>query len=153
MQMSNFELHPRLAADCHQLGHMEISQLLLMDNALVPWFILVPDTDKREMFELDAEQQYLVQQEVNALSGFLMARADVEKINLGALGNLVPQLHIHVIGRNSNDFCWPDPVWGQEQKTAWAKEAVAEISQQLVTHLKGGLVNYTPGAKLRPKSQ
>ncbi len=151
--MSSFELHPRLAADCHRLGHMEISQLLLMDNALVPWFILVPDTDKREMFELDAEQQYLVQQEVNALSGFLMARADVEKINLGALGNLVPQLHIHVIGRNSNDFCWPDPVWGQEQKTAWTEDAVEEISHQLVSHLIGGLVNYTPGIRLRPKSQ
>ncbi|OOZ40933.1 HIT domain-containing protein [Solemya elarraichensis gill symbiont] len=151
--MSNYELHPQLAADCHPLGRMEISQLLLMDNALVPWFILVPDTDKREVFELDAEQQYLVQQEINALSGFLMARADVEKINLGALGNLVPQLHIHVIGRNSNDFCWPGPVWGEEQKTSWTEEAAEEISQQLATHLNGGLVNYTPSVSLRPKSQ
>ena len=133
--MSNFELHPRLAADCHQLGRMEISQLLLMDNALVPWLILVPDTKKREVFELDAEQQYLVQQEINALSGFLMARTDVEKINLGTLGNLVPQLHIHVVGRNSNDFCWPDPVWGQKQKTPWAAEAVEEIAQQLASHV------------------
>ena len=143
MNASDNTLHPQLAADCHQLGRMETCQLLLMDNRLVPWFILVPDTDKKELFQLDAEMQYLIQQETNALSAFLLDQPGIEKINIGALGNLVPQLHIHVIGRHPGDYCWPAPVWGQAGRESYTHEEVPQLTSRLSDFMCAQQVNFS----------
>jgi len=91
---------------------MICSRLLLMNNALVPWFILVPEVQVTEFHDLPSEQQHQLLDEINALSGFIMAHFGAEKINLGAIGNKVRQLHIHVIGRFESDAYWPGVVWG-----------------------------------------
>lgn len=128
-------LDPRLAADCIELGLLHGSRLLLMNNALVPWFILVPETEATELHELPAAQQAAVLAAVNALSGLLKNRLDAEKINVAAIGNVVAQLHVHVVGRRADDFCWPGVVWGARQRrpyeTAEADGIAAVVAETL----------------------
>lgn len=109
-------LDARLRADCLPLGELRGCRLLLMNNALLPWFILVPDTTHTELYELPQEQQSDVIAAINALSALLKHRLDAHKINVGAIGNIVAQLHVHVVGRRTDDFCWPGVVWGAQQR-------------------------------------
>ena len=110
----NFKLHERLIKDCYVLGKLPLSYLLLNKNAEAPWFILVPETLKVEIHDLDSESQKRLFQEALELSLFLKNILKVDKVNMGAIGNLVPQLHFHVVGRRVNDYCWPKVVWGAE---------------------------------------
>jgi len=108
-----FELHPRLAADCAVLGEMKVSRLLLMRDRRFPWCILVPRVpDLTELHQLDAPLRPGLFDEIDTVSRVLLARPLITKINVGALGNLVPQLHVHVVGRHAGDAAWPGPVWG-----------------------------------------
>jgi len=109
-----FSLHPQLEKDCAVVGELLISKLLLMNDANYPWFVLVPmRPDQREWYQLsDMDQQQLLR-EVNALAEFLQTETGALKINVGALGNMVPQLHVHVIARFQGDAAWPAPVWGK----------------------------------------
>jgi diadenosine tetraphosphate (Ap4A) HIT family hydrolase len=109
-----FTLHPQLAKDCTVIGDLSLSQLLLMNDANYPWFVLVPmRADKREWFELEEQEQQQLLKETNALAQYLQQKTGAKKINIGALGNMVPQLHVHVIARFENDAAWPAPVWGK----------------------------------------
>ena len=108
--MAGLELDSRLARDCIVLGRLDISQLLLMNNALVPWFILVPVTTETEIVDLSAQDQARLLQEINLLSGFIKENFNITKLNTAAIGNVVSQLHIHVVGRDPADYCWPDVV-------------------------------------------
>ncbi len=111
--MSAFVLHPRLAADCLPVGDLELCQVLLMNDSRYPWLILVPRVaDIREVFELTSAAQAQLWREVTATGQNLLAASGSTKLNIGALGNLVPQLHVHVIGRRADDAAWPAPVWG-----------------------------------------
>jgi diadenosine tetraphosphate (Ap4A) HIT family hydrolase len=141
--MNSFTLDSRLANDCIVLGEMRLSLLLLLKNALVPWFILVPRRDQTEIFELDREDQEALLEEINLLSGFVKGLAGVEKLNVAAIGNVVKQLHVHVIGRNSEDFCWPNVVWGRPEKTPYTDEEIREIRESLVTKLPEGSLRPT----------
>jgi len=141
--MNSFTLDPRLANDCIVLGEMRLSLLLLLKNALAPWFILVPRRDQTEIFELDREDQVALLEEINLLSGFVKQRAGVEKLNVAAIGNVVKQLHVHVIGRNSGDFCWPNVVWGRPEKTPYTEEDIREIKESLVKELPTGSLRLT----------
>lgn len=136
--MNNFTLDPRLANDCIVLGEMRLSLLLLLKNALVPWFILVPRRNQTEIFELNREDQEALLEEINLLSGFVKGLAGVEKLNVAAIGNVVKQLHVHVIGRNSEDFCWPNVVWGRPEKTSYTDEELKTIRESLVAKLPEG---------------
>ena len=110
-----FELHPRLAADCHRLGHLRLGLLLMMNDAAYPWFILVPQRPNvREIYELAESDQMLLVRESAALSRAAMAAFAGEKLNVAALGNVVPQLHVHHIVRHKSDPAWPSPVWGRQ---------------------------------------
>lgn len=136
--MNDFTLDPRLGQDCYLLGEMQISLLLLLNNSLVPWFILVPRRSVTEICELDPADQKTLLEEVNLLSHFVKGRAGVEKLNVAAIGNIVNQLHVHVIGRNAKDFCWPNVVWGRTEKTPYSNEEVRVIRESLLATLPEG---------------
>ena len=110
---SPFELDPRLAADTHRVTQWPLCDVLLMDDARYPWLILVPRVAQaRDLIDLDAPARMQLQQEVDVAA---MALRDVfapDKLNVASLGNVVAQLHIHVIARFRDDDAWPAPVWG-----------------------------------------
>ncbi len=141
--MKSFTLDPRLANDCLVLGEMRLSLLLLLKNSLVPWFILVPRRHQTEIFELGREDQEALLEEINLISGFVKGLSGVEKLNVAAIGNVVKQLHVHVIGRNSEDFCWPNVVWGRPKKTPYTVEEIRAIRESLVTKLPEGSLQLT----------
>ena len=129
--MDGFTLDPRLAKDCLPLGKFTISHLLLMNNALVPWFILVPETEHIELIDLTAEDQVQVLEEINQVSRFIQNNFPVTKLNTAAIGNIVSQLHIHIIGRHQQDFCWPNVVWGTQQREPYTEQAINKLKREL----------------------
>lgn len=108
-----FSLDPRLAGDSIWVADGPLSQLRLVDDARFPWLVLVPRVPGAiEWVDLDGGQQRLLLAEINQAARVLRAVADIDKLNIGALGNVVPQLHVHVVGRCRDDAAWPGPVWG-----------------------------------------
>lgn len=105
-------IHPQLKADCHRLGNFDRCVLLLHRNAGLPWFILVPDTNVTDFLDLPAPDREAILAECASVSQFIKHRLGYGKVNFAGLGNVVPQLHLHVIGRSEEDPCWPSPVWG-----------------------------------------
>ena len=109
----SFALDPRLAADTLAIGELGLSRLMLMNDARYPWLILVPRREGlRELVDLDRVERAELIEEIALVSEFLRALPGVDKLNVGALGNVVAQLHIHVVGRRVGDAAWPGPVWG-----------------------------------------
>ncbi len=106
-------IHPQLSADCHYLGTLHCGALLLMRNAQLPWFIVVPDTSAADLLDLPAPQREQVLADCAAVSVFIKQTLGFNKVNFAGLGNVVPQMHLHIIGRAEGDACWPQPVWGQ----------------------------------------
>jgi len=139
--MSSFEIHPQLQSDCIVLGQFQVSTLLLMNNASVPWFILVPRNDHFavELTDLAFADQTQVLAEINAVAGFAKAQPYVEKLNIAALGNIVPQLHIHIVGRSTADYCWPKLVWVADTQPGYAVTAL-----QTLRHNVSSLAGFTP---------
>jgi len=131
-----FELHPRLAEDCIVVSDLPLCRLLLMNDANYPWFILVPRREGvREIFELTEEDQRQLLKESSALSRALVEQFAPDKINVAALGNMVPQLHIHHIARFSSDPAWPAPVWGHTPACPYPQgeaEALAARIDELI---------------------
>lgn len=108
-----FTLHPQLAADTFPLGDLPVCRVLLMNNKNFPWVILVPRRDGAcELFDLSEEDYAAVMQEIRETAQHLSQITNADKMNVAALGNMVPQLHIHIIARFKNDVAWPAPVWG-----------------------------------------
>lgn len=140
--MDTFKLDPRLANDCLVLGELHTSLLLMMNNALVPWFILVPRTSETEITDLPPADQALILEEINLMSGFVKDNFPVSKMNIAAIGNIVSQLHIHVVGREVTDFCWPNVVWGTKEKESYRKEKIAEIRTALIEQLGNHFSSY-----------
>lgn len=109
-----FSLHPQLAKDCLDLGRLGLCRLLLMNDANYPWFILVPEREGlRELHELDDADRARLWEESALLSRTLVDGFAPDKLNVAALGNQVPQLHVHHIVRYRHDPAWPNPVWGK----------------------------------------
>ncbi|MBV2093220.1 MAG: HIT family protein [Candidatus Thiodiazotropha sp. (ex Ctena orbiculata)] len=142
-----FSLDPRLAADCHLLAEMELSLLLLMNNALLPWYILVPRVDCDELHQLTTEQQKRLFEEINQISQFIKADQSIEKLNTAAIGNIVRQMHIHILGRNSSDPWWPGTVWGTTQRRAYNQTELDEIQHRLSLDLTKTINILQPTAK------
>ncbi|WP_243350814.1 HIT family protein [Stenotrophomonas acidaminiphila] len=110
---SDFELDTRLAADSVLIADGPLSQIRLMNDDRFPWVMLVPRVPgASEWIDLDGSQQRLLLAEINQVSRHLKQKPNVTKLNIGALGNIVPQLHIHLVGRHEGDAAWPGPVWG-----------------------------------------
>ncbi|SMY32908.1 HIT domain protein [Photobacterium malacitanum] len=137
----SFTLHPRLMADTTVLGDLPLSRVLLVKEALGPWLILVPRYDAlREIHHLSEQDQQQLMRESSAVAALLEQDYQAEKINIGALGNLVPQLHIHHIARFSNDVAWPGPVWGNTQgiqRSEEVQQALAEELRQELSNIAG----------------
>lgn len=135
---TEFQLHPQLQKDCFTLGRLPLSLLLLLNDANYPWFILVPQLPGlRELYELsEADQQQLLR-ETSAVSRMIVDNYSPDKINVAALGNQVPQLHVHVIGRSHKDPAWPSPVWGRVPPKLYTREKVDGIVMLLGIALAG----------------
>jgi len=133
---AGFELDPRLAADSLFIADGPLSQVRLMNDRRYPWLLLVPRVPGvSEWLELDGGQQRLLLAEINQAGALVRAEAGVEKLNIGALGNIVRQLHIHLVGRHEGDAAWPGPVWGVGQAERFdateLESRVARWRQQL----------------------
>ena len=120
----DFTLARELFQDTVEIGHFELSLALLMDDAAYPWVILVPRRALvREIYELDDADQRLLLMESSFTAQKLSDEFHADKINIGALGNMVPQLHLHHIVRFKSDKAWPHPVWGRFPREPYGKEA------------------------------
>lgn len=141
-QTSNgFTLAAPLRADCHVFGRLPLCHVLLLNKREVPWFILVPETSVIELCDLSEAEQTRLQHEINLLSRFVRTRFTVTKLNVAAIGNIVAQMHIHVIGRHVNDPWWPNVAWGQPSAAGYDAAEVNTIA----TWLNDGLgVDYQP---------
>jgi diadenosine tetraphosphate (Ap4A) HIT family hydrolase len=128
---ARFPLDPRLAGDTHEVASLPFSELLLMDDARYPWLILVPRiAGARELIDLDEGDQRALVGEITQVGRALEALLRPDKLNVAALGNVVPQLHVHVIARFANDVAWPQPVWGRGERVAYrADERAARIAE------------------------
>ncbi len=133
MTASTFQLHPQLAQDTWLVTDLPLCRVLLMNETRYPWVILVPrQQDIREIHELTAMERQPLWQESDQLSRALMKLFKPDKLNIAALGNQVPQLHIHHIARFQTDAAWPAPVWGKFPPQAYtATEAAAQIQHLL----------------------
>lgn len=121
-------LHPQLQKDCIVVGRFPLCHLLLMNDANYPWFILVPDRDDvREIYQLSTEDQGQFIRESSIVARMLTEHFDAYKINIAALGNVVPQLHIHHIARYQDDVAWPKPVWGYAPARGYQEETLSKI--------------------------
>lgn len=141
-----FQLHPRLAQDTLRVGNFPLCQLLLMNDASYPWFILVPRRAAiREIFELDYHDQQQLLKESSQLSQVLNKLYQADKLNIAALGNMVPQLHIHHIVRYQTDQAWPNPVWGLFPAQPYTARASLETCAGLIDHLIDFIPDDTAG--------
>ena len=130
--MSTFELHAQLKQDCFVIGQFELCEVLLLNDSQFPWFILVPQRENsREIYELSSEDQQLLIQESSYFSQQLATIFQADKLNVAAIGNIVPQLHIHHIVRYQTDKAWPAPVWGKFAATPYTaqqrEERIAKV--------------------------
>ena len=125
--MSGFRLDPQLAADTRHIATLTLCDVLLMNDANYPWLILVPRVeDATELTDLDAVQRAALTAEIDRACRALQASVQPHKLNVAALGNVVPQLHVHVIARYRDDIAWPRPVWGTATAQPYTPEALVD---------------------------
>ncbi|MEA1831667.1 HIT domain-containing protein [Methylobacterium durans] len=127
----DFTLDPRLAADTVPVGDLALSSVLLMDDARFPWLILVPRRGgASEITDLGADDSSLLWEEIRLATGVMQALSRPDKVNVAALGNVVAQLHVHVVGRFRSDPAWPGPVWGQGERKPYPPHARAQLVER-----------------------
>lgn len=127
-----FALDPRLQQDTLPIGDFPLCRLLLSNDSNYPWFILVPRReDISELFQLDDADQQQLWKETTALAETLKDSFDADKLNVATLGNVVSQLHMHVIVRKRDDAAWPAPVWGKHPAKPYNEEQVTAIRARL----------------------
>ncbi|MBT8121082.1 MAG: HIT domain-containing protein [Gammaproteobacteria bacterium] len=136
-------MHPVLAQDCLLIGHFPLCRLLLMQDANYPWFILVPDrAEITEVHQLSTDDQQQLMHESVILSRVLEEVFRPDKLNLAALGNVVPQLHVHHVVRYRNDPAWPDPVWGRVPRREYTQRDLKAVQEKIVRQL-GAIPDFT----------
>lgn len=140
---ARYALHPQLADDTHPVATLALSELRLMDDANYPWLILIPRLpDARELIDLSGEQRSLLTEEIDIAARAIRDAFRPFKLNIAALGNQVPQLHVHVIGRDQDDPAWPAPVWGRVAARPYSPDLLVERITRLQAVLPGaGRVN------------
>jgi diadenosine tetraphosphate (Ap4A) HIT family hydrolase len=124
----SFALHPRLEADTHLATDWPLCRVLVMSDARYPWLVLVPRRDGvTEVTALEAADRAQLMDEIARAGRLVQNFPGVTKLNIGALGNLVPQLHVHVVGRRQGDPAWPGPVWGHSSAVPYDAVVLAQI--------------------------
>jgi diadenosine tetraphosphate (Ap4A) HIT family hydrolase len=130
--LQKFVLHHQLNADTRFVADWALSRVLLMNDARFPWLILVPRrASANELHDLLHAERMVLMEEIARAGKGLLALTGAAKINVGALGNIVPQLHVHVVARTQLDVAWPEPVWGQGTAIAYEAEAREALVAQL----------------------
>ena len=125
--MNAWQLHPQLASDTVPVIELALCEVRLMDDANHPWLVLVPRVpDMVEIIDLDPAQRTQLANDIDAACRALKALFKPDKLNVAALGNMVPQLHVHVIARYRDDIAWPRPVWGNATARPYAPEELIE---------------------------
>ncbi|MBN4057571.1 HIT domain-containing protein [Pseudoalteromonas sp. D15MCD-2] len=123
-----FSLAPELQRDCIELADWPLCKVLLMNDSQYPWFILVPRVaGVKEIIDLSEELQITLLQESGKLSKLLQQVFNPDKLNVAALGNMVPQLHVHHIARFTTDAAWPTPIWGKLPAVPYTDEQIAVL--------------------------
>lgn len=136
-----FVLDTRLHEDTWLIGDFPLCRLLLSNDSNYPWFILVPRREGiSELFQLDDRDQQLMWSETTALAGLLKGLFGANKMNVATLGNVVSQLHMHVIVRYQADAAWPAPVWGKHSAKPYTQAEVDVIRGKLKSVLDGGFI-------------
>lgn len=136
----SFVLDPRLARDSHAVGELRLSQLRLMDDARFTWLILVPRiAGARELVDLDATDRSQLLEEITLIGRALEVLVCPDKLNIAAIGNVVAQLHVHLIARFESDALWPDPVWGRGERVVLTNDAREQQLARLREALKAEL--------------
>ncbi|GLX81572.1 HIT domain-containing protein [Thalassotalea eurytherma] len=131
---TSFELHEMLAADTVLIKELPLSNLMLMNNANHPWCILVPRVaDVNDVYQLDWQDQQQLLNESSMLCEVMMQLFKGKKMNVAALGNMCPQLHVHHIVRFEGDIDWPHPVWGRSSCVSYSSEKITDIKAQLLS--------------------
>jgi diadenosine tetraphosphate (Ap4A) HIT family hydrolase len=134
-----FAIDPRLVAETRLVGDLSLSRLLLMDDARFPWLVLVPRiAGARELLDLDEADRSMLLGEISLLSRALETLFKPDKLNIAALGNVVPQLHVHLLARYQTDAAWPQPVWGRGEREPYAVDARDRRIASLRDFLKTG---------------
>ncbi len=127
-----FKLDERLESDTAGILSLRLSLVLLMNDGDYPWLVLVPKREGvREIYELSPDDRAILMEEITAASKAIMDIFKPDKINIGSLGNIVPQLHIHVVGRKKGDKAWPGPVWGSAPGRRYTEEEIKTLSKRL----------------------
>ena len=130
----DFVLHPRLAADCFVIGDLALCRVLLSNDVRFPWCILVPRLpDLRDFHDVPPAHRTTLFSEIERVSLALKRVGAADKMNVAALGNMVPQLHVHVIARRTDDAAWPAPVWSAGPATPYVdpQPLIDELAAQL----------------------
>ncbi|MGA7675891.1 MAG: HIT domain-containing protein [Rhizomicrobium sp.] len=131
-----FQLDPHLASASSFVADWPLSRVLLMNDARFPWLVLVPRRPgANEIFDLNAADRLTLSQEYCRAGEHLKTLTKATKINICAIGNMVPQLHVHVIARNQDDPVWPSPVWSRGYAVPYEPAALAELLHRLVNGL------------------
>ena len=129
-----FILDPRLQADTLLVGNLGLSRLLLMNDSRYPWLVLVPRRPNLvEISDLAADDRRLLMDEISNCGLVLQRHSGAHKMNVGAIGNLVPQLHVHVVARFTHDEAWPHPVWGRGARVPYLGDAGLHRAQEIWT--------------------
>lgn len=131
-----FALHPTLARDTVEVARLPLCRVLLMRDRRFPWLILVPERDIkgrsiREIHQLPAADRAALIEEIAGVSEAMERLFQPDKINVGALGNMVPQLHVHVVARRATDAAWPGPVWGSGPAEPYAEAELEDLRARL----------------------
>jgi len=143
--MQDFKLDPQLKSDTIELGSLSLCKVLLMNNAQLPWVILVPQRPNiTELYQLKQSDISQAQNESLMISKLMMDHFNGDKLNTGALGNIVSQLHLHHIIRFKTDPVWPKPVWGNIEAKPYSQEQLTEISSSLKNLIQKTSTPFTP---------
>jgi diadenosine tetraphosphate (Ap4A) HIT family hydrolase len=131
-----FTLHPTLARDTAEVARLPLCRVLLMNDRRFPWLILVPEREAvREIHELSPADRGALIEEIAQASEALARLFHPDKLNVGALGNIVPQLHVYVVARGAGDPAWPGPVWGFGAAEPYGEDEIAEVREKLAAEI------------------
>ncbi len=132
-----FILNEKLKSDTIFIADLQFSSLLLMNDANYPWLILVPRKEGSiEFVDLSFDEQIIVLKEINLIAEILQKNFAIEKLNIAMLGNIVKQLHIHIIGRFKNDITFPKPVWGNAPAKSYSKSEAEKLIDKIKFYLE-----------------